>query len=197
MQNRFTDNGVEEIRPTDTSPHIVEFYPAIEDYVYLAEINAKRYPLPSIGKLFLQAFIFLNAFGLPVVLFYFDYVLTALIVFGLNVSLSVVFIPALFRTDYRRYYRIVSPDLENEVIRVELHPDGLLSQRGADNSFHTWKSVKSVEETKDAIFFVLTGGHGLAVRKTGFAYDADKRAFVTFAKRQMKMLLPNNESERN
>ncbi len=76
---RFIDD---ENAPRDSPEKIatlpaVEFYPRMEDYVQLAQINAKRYPLPSFGKLSLQAFFLLNSLGLPAVLLFFDNFLAA------------------------------------------------------------------------------------------------------------------------
>lgn len=196
---RFIDDGREpENSPdTDSPPLSVEFYPSVEDYVWLAEVNANRYPMPAAGRYALMAFVLLNAFGLPVVLFYLGYLLPALIVFGLNLALSIYVIPALFRVDHRRYFFQMTPDLEECLIRVELYENGVSTRFEEDSSFHSWKSITSVEVSQDAIFFMLRGGQAIIVRKSGFPYEQDLNRFVAFAHERVKLLPANNETGHN
>ena len=182
-QYRFIDSEQHPLsEPDQPKPSAVEFYPSLDDYVYITQRAARAYSQPRLGRIALQVFFMLNAIGLPAVLFYSDHLVAGLAVFVLNIALSVLFIPMAFKTDYRRYYRNMYPTFENEIVRVELHPDGISCHHLDDFSFHSWTNVKSIDENKESLYFFLKGGRGLAVRKSGFAYDAEKSAFITFAK---------------
>jgi len=196
---RFIDNvnDVESSAIATTPPPAVEFYPAIEDYVDFAEINSNRFPPPSLARFSMQTFLLLNVIGLPAILFLFDFGPLALAVFVLNVALSSFIIPNMLKVDLRRFYNAVSPELENTLLRVELRPDGLVSASGEARSFFSWKSVSAIDETKNAIIFTLNGGQGIAVRKTGFAYEGDIRAFFTYANERLNSIMHPHEPNRS
>jgi hypothetical protein len=183
---RFIDDGEDEVLEAGTSKVLtVEFYPSIEDFVHISHTNAKKYTLPSLTKVGLQAFFVLNCVGLPALLIYADLFGAAFAVFAINIALAVFLLPNLVKTDYRRYYRAFFGNLENEVVRVELHATGIACKHLADSSFYAWKNFTYVEETKDSIILYMTGGRGLAVRKSGFAYDDERAEFLTFARERI------------
>ena len=180
---RFIDDGDDEALEVRTSKVLsVEFHPSIDDLVHISQTHAKKYTLPSLTKLGLQTFFILNSVGLPALLIYADFFGAALAAFAVNIALAVFLLPQLVKTDYRRYYRAHFGDIENEIIRVELHESGVACKHLADSSFYAWKNFTNLEETKDSLIFYMTGGRGLAVRKNGFAYDSERAEFLAFAR---------------
>lgn len=133
---RFIDDGEDDgVRTRDQRILRVEFYQSVEDFVKVAEKAAGEFPLPTFGKLALQAFVVLNQIGTPAILFAFDLWLPALIVFALNTALLVGVLPVINRVDYRRYYLHHFKDLERHLATVEIHPRGVWYQAGSASSF--------------------------------------------------------------
>src|SRR5215203_4408706 len=104
---RFLDAQNESISLQQSSIlHSVEFHPSLDDYVYIAQQRSKAdAALPSVGKLSLQAFFLINAVGLPIVLLIYAQPLLAIASLLINLFLALIFFPAVFRFDYRRYLR--------------------------------------------------------------------------------------------
>lgn len=192
---RFIDDGEAPLPESrEVEMLAVEFYPSVEDFVHISQTHAKKYPLPALTKIGLQAFFLLNAVGVPAVLIYSNNFIAALAVFLVNIALTVFVVPSLVKTDYRRFYRHYFGDLENEVVRIELHPTGVACKHLADSSFYAWKNFTYLEETKDAILFYMTGGRGVAVRKNGFAYASQIDEFLAFARQRLPRQLINDAS---
>ena len=166
-------------------PIKVSFYPVTDDYAYIAEQVNKAYKFPTRAQYSLQAFLALNAVGLPVVLWYFDQFVVGIAVFILNMLFSILFLPAILRSDYRHYFRSLFGDIENEVVEVELTDDGVWCRHSDANSFHAWTKVLRLEESKSSIYLFLDHS-GIAVAKSGFGYDDDKNRFLSFAKQHVK-----------
>jgi hypothetical protein len=163
----------------------VEFYPAIEDFVKLsAQIN-KSYKLPSMAKYALQTLVAINLIGWPATLWLFGSFVPGLIVFAFNLLLTGIFLPATIRMDYRRYYRTLYPNIENEVVSVEINDEGIWNRHLENAAFYPWKNIRRIEEHNDSIYFFLRST-GFAVRKSGFAYEEQMRSFVQYAKAQLK-----------
>lgn len=162
----------------------VEYYPSIDDYVKITEKAAREFPLPWTGKLAMQAFVVVNQVGWPAILFYFDLWLPALVVFVVNTILAVAVLPILLRVDYRRFYRHYFPNLESELAAIEIHPRGVWYQTRSASSFFSWDSFTAIDETDEVIVFRIRGGHGIPVRKTGFAYEAEKSEFLALARQR-------------
>lgn len=163
----------------------VSFYPTTDDFAYISEQINKSYKFPNRANFAIQAFLFLNFIGLPAVLLYFELVLAGAVVFILNLLFAIVFLPAILRSDYRHYYRSMFNSIENEVCEVELTDEGVWCRHSGCSSFHAWEKVKRLEETKRSIYFFLDL-NGLAVAKSGFAFDEEKNRFLTFAKQHVK-----------
>ena len=167
------------------APLKVSFYPSTDDLAHISEKINRSYKLPSRANQGLQAFLAFNLVGMPAVLWFFDAYLVGFLVFAINVVVAVSFLPALRRMDYRQYFRAMFGNIENEVVEVELTDEGVWCRRSDDYSFHAWKSIKLLEETKEAIYFFFDH-NGIAVAKTGFAYDEEKDLFLAMAKKHVE-----------
>ncbi len=163
----------------------VSFYPSTDDYAYIAQKVNSAYKLPSRAQYALQAFLLINMLGLPAVLWYFDQLLVGLAVLIVSLILSIAFLPALLRSDYRHYFSSAFGSIEKEVAEVELTDDGVWCRHSDSSSFHPWKKINRLEETKQSIYFFFDH-NGMAVAKTGFAFDDEKNRFLTFAKQHVK-----------
>ena len=183
---RFLDEQEDHtsLQRSDSGPS-VEFYPAIDDLVYITRTNQKVYKLTSYAKSALLGFLLLNVAGMPAVLFYFDRLAAAFIVCLLNIVFSIFVLPKIMTTDYRRFFKTMHVDFENEIARVELNEEGVICRARGNMSFHAWRNVKRIEESAEAIYFFLAGT-GFAVRKNGFAYDQQKDEFLTFARNHLR-----------
>ena len=181
----------EELSPPAESPRElaapikVSFYPNTDDLAHISEKINRSYKIPSRANQALQAFLVFNLVGMPAVLWFFDALLVGFLVFTINVVVALAFLPALRRLDYRQYFRAMFGNIENEVVEVELTDEGVWCRRSDDHSFHAWKSIKLLEETKEAIYFFFDH-NGIAVAKTGFAYDEEKDLFLARAKKYVK-----------
>lgn len=163
----------------------VSFYPTTDDLAYVVEKINKSYRLPSHAQYALQTYLAVNLVGLPFVLWYYEALLAGVAVLLVNLAFAVVFLPAIIRSDYRRYFRVMFGGIENEVVEVELTDDGVWCRHAGDSSFHAWKNIKLLEETKQSVYFFFEH-NGMAVSKTGFAYDEEKDRFLAFAKQHVK-----------
>lgn len=162
----------------------VSFYPSTDDYAHIAEQVNKSGKLPVRSQYALIAFLVLNLMGLPLTLWYFELFIFGMAVFLLSLIFAMLFLPALIKVDYRNYYRSMFASMENEVAEVELTGDGIWCRHSGDFSFHSWKNIKRIEESRESIYFFCEH-NGMAVNKTGFAFDAEKDRFLTFAKRHV------------
>jgi len=115
----------------------------------------------------------------------------------LNLAIAGLFIPAILKSDYRRFFTTLYGNFENEIVRVELNGRGLGISHQGDSSFHLWRNIKRIEETPESIFFYFTNGRGIGVRKSGFAYDQQKNEFLGFARQQLKTRQLNDAADRS
>lgn len=189
---RFLDPSDDEASGNDPfRPFSVEFYYSIDDSIYIAEAARKTYRLPFRARYALLAFLIVNMVSLPATLWFFDQFFLGFLVFVFNFAMGYLFIPAVLRTDYRRYYQTLYGHLENEVVRIELDENGISCSLSGDTSFHSWKNVKRIEETKDSIYLFISNHQAISVRKSGFAYDNQKNTFLRFAHQQIRKLVSN------
>ena len=194
----FVDPPYEEGGSVNAESHYsVEFYPSIDDLVHITEATRKNYKLPFVSKYALQVFLFINMIGFPATLWFFGWFLAGLLVMGLNLSIAALFIPVILKADYKRFFRTLYGNFENEIVRVELNERGLGSSHQGDSSFHLWRNVKRIEETQESIFFYFTNGRGIAIRKSGFAYEQQKNEFLGFARQQLTALQLNDAADRS
>lgn len=163
----------------------VSFYPSTDDYAYIAQRVNSAYKFPARAQYALNAFLLLNMIGLPAVLWYFDQLLAGLAAFIISSLFAIVFLPAILRLDYRQYFSSLFGDIENELAEVELTDEGIWCRHSESSSFNSWKKIKRLEEHKQSIFFFFDH-NGIAVAKSGFAYDDEKNRFLTFAKQHVK-----------
>jgi hypothetical protein len=195
---RFVDPAYDQEGAAITgSSYSVEFYPSIDDLVHITQATRKTYKLPFVSQYALQTFLFINMIGFPATLWFFGWFLAGLLVLALNLGIAGLFIPAIVKADYRRFFTTLYGNFENEIVRVEISERGLGSSHLGDSSFHLWKNVKRIEESSDSIFFYLANGRGIAVRKSGFAYDLQKNEFLGFARQQLKSLQLNDTADRS
>ena len=163
----------------------VSFYPAVDQYADIAYKINETHKFPTRAQHALTAFIALNMIGLPLTLWYFDYFLTGAAIFLLNIAFAIIFLPGILQADYRSYFRSAFGSIEDDMVEVELTNDGLWCRRSDDFSFVSWTSVKRIEESKQSINFYFEHT-GVAVNKAGFAYDAEKDRFLSFAKNHVR-----------
>ena len=162
----------------------VTFYPSIDDLAYGAQRMSKGYKFPPRAQYAMQAFLVLNMIGLPAVLWYFGEPLAAIAVILLSLVFASLFVPALLKADFRHYFSMMYGRMEDDVAEVVLTDEGIWCRHQSNQSFHAWKTVKGLEETKTAIHFFLNYSV-LTVAKTGFAYDDKKNRFLEFAKKRV------------
>jgi len=195
---RFVDPVYDqEVAAITGSSYSVEFYPSIDDLVHITQATRKSYKLPFVSQYALQIFLFINMIGFPATLWFFGWFLAGLLVLALNLGIAGLFIPTILKADYRRFFATLYGNFENEIVRVEVSERGLGSTHLGDSSFHLWKNVKRIEETQESIFFYFANGRGIAVRKSGFAYDKQKNEFLGFARQQLKALQLNDSTDRS
>lgn len=180
---RFQDGSDEALVEQSEIVHSVEFHPSIEDYAaVLQKRSTEHATFTPWSKFCLQAFFMVNALGLPAALLFFNHPLIAVGSLALNLLFALFFLPAVFRSDYRRYLRSVyGPDFENELVIVELTHYGIRTHHRGDSSFFSWKNVRGIDETGEAIMIHLQAS-SLPIRKSGFPYVEQERSFVEFAR---------------
>ncbi len=167
------------------SSYKVSFYPSTDDYAYIAQKVSSAQEFPKLGQYGLQAFLAVNMFALPLVLWYFDQFLVGLIVFALELLFSIAILPSLMTSDFKQHYRTIYSGVEKDLLEVELTDEGLWCRHPATKVFVEWSEVKRIEETKSSIYFFFDH-NGMVVAKSGFAYDDEKNRFLSFAKRHVK-----------
>ena len=173
----------------ETAPtifHSVEFNPSIEDYVYVGSSRSKSQQLKLWTKYLLQAFCLINMIGLPAALLYFAHPILAISCFAFNVFFVIFVLPAILKTDYRKYYRsALGDDFEKEIVRIELTADGVYCRHNGDASFHRWGNIINIEETVGSIYLHLRAS-SVIVRKSGFSSELRKKEFLLFARERFQ-----------
>lgn len=176
---------IEAISPTPDVRHSVEFYPTVDDQVYVSlRINDAVKP-KAITTYAYQAFLFINAIAFPAFLLFSEYLIASVVVFVFNVAALLIMFPRANSDHFRVYYEQIVGDREKFPIRVELTTEGVNSTSEGGTSFWPWRKIRSIEETKEAIYFFIDG-NGFGVQKNGFAYREDERAFFEFAQEQLR-----------
>lgn len=175
----------EAISPTTDARHSVEFYPTVDDQVYVSlRINDAVNP-KAITTYAYQAFLFINAIAFPAFLLFSGYPLAAAVLFVLNVAAVTLIIPRASSDNLRAYYEQIIGDREKFPARIELTPEGVNYSAEGGTSFWPWRKIRAIEETDDAIYFFIDG-NGFGVQKSGFAYREEERAFFEFAQEQVR-----------
>lgn len=175
----------EAISPTTDARHSVEFYPTVDDQVYVSlRINDAVNP-KAITTYAYQAFLFINGIAFPAFLLFSDYRLAAAVVFVFNVAALLFMLPRANSDHFRVYYEQIIGDREKFPVRVELTTEGVNTSSEGGTSFWPWRKIRGIEETKEAIYFFIDG-NGFGVQKSGFAYREDERAFFEFAQEQVQ-----------
>lgn len=174
--------------------HAVEFYPSLDDYIYISTKLTNSITSKPFTTYAYYVFLFTNTIVFPAYLWLNGYFGIGLGVFVLNFAAVRILVPRVNKDASRQYYAQLFGDSENKIARVELSDDGLLYDSEHCYSFWAWERIKSEEETEDSIFF-FCDGNGLSVRKSGFAYDDQRKAFSEFAKIQLKPMRVGQLSE--
>lgn len=178
---RFMDDEANSDQSDNDRVLVVEYYPLIEDLVTISETQAKAFPLPSLVKWGLQGFVLLNMVAVPALLIYANSLPAAVALFLVNMVIAVFVLPNLIKTDYRRFYKFHFENFEQEVVRIELHFNGVVCSHLFDSSFYSWQNFTHVVETNESIYLYMTAGRGMAVRKSGFANDHELQEFLAFS----------------
>ena len=158
----------------------VEFYPSIDDLVYVALQIGKSYRSRTSSTVALQFLLALNAIGFPAFLIFSEQVLAGALIFFVNVVIFVFAGPRANSDNLREYYQHIYPDREKVIATVRLSEEGITYTADEGSSFWPWKRLKGIEDTTDALFFYFDG-HGFGVRKSGFAYKDEESRFIAFA----------------
>lgn len=162
----------------------VEFYPSIEDFIYIATSVTNAMPAKGWSVNLYYLFLLVNAIGFPAYLWINNLFIPGTIVFLLNI-IAVYFLTVRINADsYRNYYEHFHKNCVNEVARVQISAAGLRYASDGAESFWPWKRINRIEEGKDSIYFYCEG-NGFAVRRNGFAYKDDEREFIDFANRMI------------
>lgn len=175
----------EAISRTPDVRHSVEFYPTVDDQVYVSlQINNAVKPKAATNYAF-QAFLFINAIAFPAYLLFSGYVVATAIVFAINFVAFTFILPRANTDHHRDYYQQLFGDREKYPARVELTTEGVNYSAEGGTSFWPWRKIRGIEETNEAIYFFIDG-NGFGVQKSGFAYREEERAFFEFAQEQMR-----------
>jgi hypothetical protein len=168
------------------SAHVVQFYPSLEDQVYIASRIGGSVPVSTLTGYAYYIFLFLNVIVFPAFLWMNNYFITGIAVLALNVLALVFIIPRVNSDGYRKYYQHLYANRENKVARVVLNSEGATYESDGGMSFWPWRRIESIEETEEAIYFFFDG-NGFAVRKTGFPYQEEANVFTEYARRNLEL----------
>ena len=161
--------------------HKVEFYPAIEDFVYISDRINSAGKAPPATTYFYYAFLTINVIVFPVFLWFSDRFILGTAVFLVNLIALIFVIPRVNTDSYRKYFEEMFGKRCEKLALVELSTEGLRYSSDGAWAFWPWYRIHSIEERDESIYF-FEKGNGFAIRKSGFAYSGDERAFITFAK---------------
>lgn len=164
--------------------YTVEFYPAIDDLVYISEKLSTATPSPHLTTWLYQAFLIVNGIVFPVFLMLNGSPWWGLAVFLLNLLAILFLVPRVSGDTTRKYYVSLMPTYENELAKVTLDHKGVTIKVRRSASFIEWAEFVSIEETEETIF-LFTKANGFAIRKSGFAYKEQEREIFTFANAQL------------
>jgi len=173
--------------------HVVEFYPSFEDYAYIATRIGDSVPANTLAGYAYYVFLILNVIVFPAFLWIAGYFITGTIVFVVNVLAVMIIIPRVNSDGYRKYYKQLFGNRENEIARVTLNPLGATYESDEGSSFWPWKRIYFIEETEESIYFFFDG-NGFAVRKNGFAYEDDAKSFIDHARHHIDSAITNRIS---
>ena len=166
-------------------PLKVRFYPTTDDLAYITQKIHNSRKLGTRSQLALQGFLVTNLVALPAIFLFLDAWLIGLAALAINALFVIGFLPALLTSDYRTYFREMFGSIEDDIVEVELTDEGIWCRHSGNISFFPWANITLVEETKQAIYFFYEH-NGMAVAKTGFAYDEEKDRFLAFAKTRVR-----------
>lgn len=164
----------------ESAEHSVEFYPAVEDHVHIAQriggsIKQKRSALWAYW-----GFLLVNVIAFPAFLLFEQYIWAAAFIFVLNAALVLLIMPRVEGDSLTEYYSQVFGNRVRVPARVDLTDEGIHYSADGAECYWPWGRISGVEETESSIYFYFDG-NGFAVRKSGFAYHDDARSFFEYA----------------
>lgn len=169
---------------TDLNHHKVEFYPSIDDLVYISLRVSETVPNKPLSLWAYWAFLFINGIAFPVFLLANEYPAAAIAVFTLNLAAVIFLIPRANTDHFKSFFNSVIPDHEKDLVTIELSVDGVRYSTQSFTSFIKWDRIKKIEETPESIF-IFFEGNAWAVRKSGFAYKEQEMEFMRFGRSQL------------
>lgn len=172
-----------------TSVHSVEFYPSVEDYLYIATRIGGSVPAGTVAGYSYYIFLFLNTIAFPAFLWINDHFAAGLAVLAVNIASIIFVIPRVRSDGYRKYYQHLFGDRGSRIAKVLLNGDGVMYESEDGYAFWPWHRIESVEETEESIYFFFEG-NGFAVRKSGFAYMEDANRFMEYSRQNVKLARP-------
>ena len=171
--------------PTDrtpASPLRVEYYPSIDDCVYVAEgISAVAAGSPAFLVYVYYGFLGLNIFGIPMLLWFADRFLIGLLVFAFNLAAVLFLLPNVNKSHYKAFYRRLHNECAKHSAIVDLNDRGVLYSTRGNEFFFPWTNIIEVEETETSIHLHYEH-NAISVQKTDFAYMELERDFLSFAR---------------
>jgi len=117
----------------------VEFYPTVDDYVYVAAKINDRVPSTPFSIYAFHIFALINLVLFPAFLWYSDQFLLGTFVFMLNVSFVILYLPRVNKSAYKEYYEQLLGNIETKIAIVELLPEGLQYLHDGVETFYPWK----------------------------------------------------------
>lgn len=177
-----------QIERSESQKASVEFYPTLDDFVHISLRIGEKASQSTLTTRAYYLFLIVNAIGFPAFLLFREHFVIGFLVFLANLSLLMLIVPRVNRQAAASYYQKLLGDRERKIARVELSSTGILYSADDGYSFWPWSRITSTEETETSIFFYFDG-NGIAIQKSGFPYVEEQKAFLDFARSQMRTAL--------
>jgi hypothetical protein len=167
--------------------HSVEFYPSIDDHVYVSLRIGEAAVVKTWSTHLYNLFLLANAIAIPAFLLLIEYKLAAALIFLGNLIAVLFLVPRVNADSNRKFYEKIYGNRENKIARADLRKDGLFYSADGCYSFFAWHRIERIEESDEAIYFFVDG-NGFGIRKNGFPYLEAQKAFLGFARENIRGL---------
>jgi len=132
-----------------------------------------------------NAFLFLNCICFPAYLIFTEHVAAGLSIFGVSLAFVVFLVPIVKKRDYKNLFNHFQKNVTDLYCEVELTESGIRSRFNGNESVISWKNITAIQETLDASYF-FTVSSGIAVRKSAFDSDRDRKLFIDAARQYIR-----------
>ena len=150
----------------------VTFEATIDDFVDISVRSAPRNATYCVNLAFTALLVGAAYAGIGYL--FFRTWIAAAIFFALGVVFMLTFNYKIRERKYRQFYqerRLVNGPMK---IEAEIGDEGLTFRQDDETITTPWSKIEKIEETADAIYFHKRGNLVSAVRKRGFASEAEK-----------------------